>query len=246
MLLIIPALHIREGKCYPKIDYYRDHGLPPCESPIEEPRLLRKENAKALHLFFDGTPAYSKDNLAIIRQIRTCIDLPLGVTIDSGVSTEELQQLSSSGIYRVFLKCSGDEPLLQNALQIFTAQRLCPHISMEDSKLPDLPKLKSIGFSRLVIEFDNSDDPVLLSSFVQAASKSNLRLTLISSVLSYAQLMTLDGLTPTVDSLILNDTLEHDPFPCQAIWRTAEERAFLSVGKEANLWKNPLEGTVHR
>jgi phosphoribosylformimino-5-aminoimidazole carboxamide ribotide isomerase len=245
MLLIIPAIHIRDGKCYPKIDYYRDHHLPPCEAPSEEPRLLRKENAKALHLFFDSESPVSERNLAIIKQIRTCVDLPLGLTLQSLTNLNELETLTSIGVYRIFLKNYDNDLLLSSCLTTVSAQRISPYIKLDSNEIIDIAKLKSIGFSRVVVDYDPTINPDAFQKLKSQIEDNKMRLTLVSSVSSYEGLMQLDEMSPVVDSVVLNDTLEHDPFPCQGIWRLAEERAFLSVGKEANLWKNPLEGTVH-
>ncbi len=241
MLLIIPSIHIRSGKCLPPVDYFSEHHLPEYDHLPERTRILRMENAKAIHLFFEDTAPYSDKGIAIIKQIRTAIDIPLGISLDHFDSHQDIQRLFDNGIYRITISCQTPEETIKELIKTFTAQRFSFLIPNKDNILEDALAIKLLGGCRIKHQLNNLDDLDEIRAISEELLKKGLRLTLISRVSNYTELMLLQDLSPVVDSIILDDTLEHDVFPCQKIWRLAEERAFNSKGIESNLWKNPLE-----
>ncbi len=243
MLLIIPSIHIKNGKCFPKVDYFSSHHLPEYDEPWQRARLLRVENAKALHLFFENEAPYSEENLVTIRQIRKAIDLPIGISVTSNPTIEQLKILFDNGIYRISLKNTVDFDTIKAFIREFTPQRLSFYFNLNND-LSVLTQLKSLSVCRLMIEAP-SDEYSKLSSITNQAASLGLRLSLISRVPNYKTLMELQALSPAIDSIILDDSLEHDSFPCETLWRRSEERAFSEKGIESNCWKNPLE-TTHK
>ncbi len=241
MLLIIPSIHIRSGKCLPPVDYFSEHHLPEYDHLPERTRILRMENAKALHLFFEDTAPYSDEGIAIIQQIRTAIDIPLGISLDHFDSHQEIQRLFDNGIYRITVSAKTPKATISELIKTFTAQRFSFLIHHKNNILEDALAIKLLGGCRLKYYLENLEDLSEIRAVCEELLKNGLRLTLISRVFNYSELMLLQDLSPVVDSIILDDTLEHDRFPCQNIWRLAEERAFNSKGIESNLWKNPLE-----
>lgn len=228
----------------PALEYNDSHHLPRYQAPSERTRLLRMENAKSIHLFFDVAEAYSDENLELIRQIRTAVDLPLGLTLPSMPSVEQLQKLFANGIYRIAFRSYDDLSLLKEVTASFPSQQLAYYFQLGPSTADTLAMLKSLRACRVVVDPESLDDDTLLA-LEQAVSPHKLRLSCISRVLAYKDFDRIRALAPSLDSIILDGVLEHDSFPCQKLWRIDEERAFNAAGGEANLWRNPLEGIPH-
>jgi hypothetical protein len=244
MLLIIPSIHIRGGKCSPSLDYNDSHHLPGYEAPSERTRLLRMENAKSIHLFFDVSEAYTDENLELIRQIRTAVDLPLGLTLPSMPSVENIKKLFSNGIYRISFRSYENSVLLQEVMAAFPSQQLAFYFEENGQASEILHKLKSLGACRVFIDPTSLNDETA-ASLEALVAPHKLRLSAITRVLQYEDFSRIRSIAPSLDSLILDGVLEHDSFPCQKLWRIDEERAYNARGGEANLWRNPLEGTPH-
>ena len=243
MLLIIPSIHIKNGKCFPKVDYFDSHHLPNYDEPWQRARLLRIENAKALHLFFESNEPYSTENIEVIQQVRKAIDLPLGITVNTHATIEQVRTLFDNGVYRVVLKDTTNFETIKAFIKEFTAQRLAFYFNLNND-LSVLPQLKSLSVCRLVLEAPSSAI-AQIKAIADQSTAVGLRLSLITRVPDYKRLIELQELSPAIDSIILDDSLEHDAFPCEALWRRSEERAFSEKGIESNCWKNPLE-TTHK
>src|SRR5579864_3477750 len=105
MLLIIPSITIKNGLCAGAITYPQPvRNALQFEKPVERARLLRKENAKALHLIFKDEDAWNPETLSLIEQIRQSVDIPILVSLSTiPEDFSQLKQLIQSGIYRLFL-----------------------------------------------------------------------------------------------------------------------------------------------
>jgi hypothetical protein len=228
----------------PTIEYNDSHHLPGYEAPSERTRLLRMENAKSIHLFFDVSEAFNDENLELIRQIRTSIDLPLGLTLPTMTSVENLKKLFANGIYRISFRSYDDPSLLKEVISSFSNQQLAFYFRLGANTSNILSDLKSLGACRVVAEPDILDDGTL-TQLEAAVVTQKLRLSVVSRVLHYSDFALIKSIAPSLDSVILDGVLEHDSFPCQKLWRIDEERAFIAQGDEANLWRNPLEGVPH-
>ncbi|HYM20271.1 MAG TPA: hypothetical protein VEW28_04610 [Candidatus Kapabacteria bacterium] len=202
------------------------------------------ENAKALHIFFDDSQPQTDFCLSLIRKVRTSIDLPLGLTIDSVLDSTEVKRIFESGVYRINFRNYDNLGTAKSLIEQFTPQQFAFYISNNNNLLENLSKLKSIKACRVICQTD-SLDTVNLKTLQSAVVDFGLRLSLVVRVFSYVDFARLAKEAPNVDSLIFDGVLESDSFPCQQIWRLDEERAFNSFGSEANLWKNPLEGVPH-
>ncbi|MBS1903532.1 MAG: hypothetical protein JSS75_07520 [Bacteroidetes bacterium] len=228
----------------PRIEYYETHRLPGYDAPNERTRLLRMENAKALHLFFDVSEPYTDENLALIRQVRTSVDLPLGITVNTIPSVENLQKLFANGIYRISFRSYSDLNLLQEVTAHYPAQQLAYYYEPDATPTEVLVDLKRLGACRLIIDTPDLSDEILAHA-EETVARLKLRLSVVARVLVYTDFQRIRQIAPSIDSLIFDGILEHDSFPCQKLWRIDEERAFIASGDEANLWRNPLEGVPH-
>ena len=245
MLLVIPAITIRGSVCDEAI-----RALLPFDEgylyPDERAQLLRKENAKALHLVIEGEEEWCEHARSVIRSIKSVVDVPTAVSLHT-LPTEmgPLDDMVAEGIYRIILP--PDTPLekVHELLAHLGPQRIIPSIAADEISGTQFQQFKDAGVQRLaILHADNTSllDWDALKIAAENARTLGLRLTVLFGVRSYAELRRLDELAPAVDSLVLGHALEDDVFPCQKLWRSVEMSYASAVGAEANLWVNPLKG----
>ena len=106
MILIFPAIDIKDGKCVRLVQ-----GEPGTEKiyfddPAKMAILWRGENAKTLHVVdLDGAFEGQLKNLDAIKKIVDAVDIP--VQMGGGIRRyEEIQELFKIGVYRVVLGTS--------------------------------------------------------------------------------------------------------------------------------------------
>jgi len=250
MLLIIPSITIRNGRCIGTIDYSASaEKTSGYEKPEDRARLLRKENAKALHLIFQDQDPWNPETLDLIEHIRQAVDIPILVSLSTiPEDFSKVKQLIQSGIYRLFLPHEADDYFLTHCVADLSRQKVVVSIPIESVSSDLLDRLKRDGLIRICIVLAETERVLPIEKLQQIAVMANgnaMRLSLLSGVYSYKQLIQLAQLEPGFDSVILGSALNNNSFPCQGIWREMEERAFSEKGAEANLWKNPLEHVPH-
>src|SRR2546421_474302 len=105
MLLVIPSVTIKSGTCIGRIDFPVNGSLSPnYEKPEDRVRLLRKENAKAIHLIFENEKEWNPEILEIIKKVREVIDIPIEISLSQvPEDISQVKQILQSGIYRLFL-----------------------------------------------------------------------------------------------------------------------------------------------
>ncbi|MEP7234595.1 MAG: HisA/HisF-related TIM barrel protein [Ignavibacteriota bacterium] len=250
MLLVIPSISIKDGLCTGKIVFPSGRiGDDVYAKPEDRARLLRKENAKALHLILTDDDAWQPRTLTLINGIREAVDIPIQVSLDTIPDDfSKVRQLVQSGIYRLFLPHHTDDFFLSNCIQDFTKQKVVVSIPIEEVTRVLLDRLKNNGLIRVCVTLADTKVKLpfaRLQEIAVMATENNMRLSLLFGVDSYAELIEFARFEPRFDSVILGSALEENSFPCQAIWREMEERAYAESGKEANLWRNPLEHIPH-
>lgn len=258
MVLIIPSIPIVHGVCgaqiallaheahHAELDIYS-------QSPVDRARLLRKENAKMIHLeFLDRTP-WDEVCLGLIREIREAIDIPIGVSLAEPPRTEsECTLLFDAGIHRIFLPPGTPEALFLRYCENFTSRKLISKVDLSFDFETKLPEYRARGVERIGVEISGSDalergtlDWDRLETMTAAAGTAGIRLTALHGVRGYPDLKRIQELGPALDSLILCRALNENRFPCQLIWREVEAVAALEENPASNLWSNPLEGRPH-
>jgi phosphoribosylformimino-5-aminoimidazole carboxamide ribonucleotide (ProFAR) isomerase len=244
MLLVIPAITIRGSLCEEAIGALLpfDEGYLP---PNERAQLLRKENAKALHLVIEGEEEWCDHALAMIRSIKSVVDVPTAVSLHTlPDSMDPLDAMVAEGIYRIVLPPATPKERVTELLEHLSPQRVVPSVPLGQPGQIRFEDYKQIGVQRIALL--HADDTAgldwsELEMLAENARTLGLRLTVVFGIRSYAELRRLDSLAPTVDSLVLGHALEEDVFPCQKLWRSVEVRFGSAVGAEANLWVNPLK-----
>ena len=247
MILVIPAIEIRQSLCAEKIhaldvDYI---------DPASRARLLRKENAKALHLVIDDEDAWCDHALGIVKALREAVDIPTEVSLSHlPENDDDLQKLISYGVYRIILPQETPHEKINSLIAKFNAQRIVPSFNLNEKVLEFLPSLKEMKVQRIALISPDDEhfslDWNALGEIVSAARELKLRLTCLFGVTGYRDLHRLQvEYSPVVDSVVLGSALFHNVFPCQGIWREAERLSIERYGEESNLWRNPLEGVPH-
>jgi phosphoribosylformimino-5-aminoimidazole carboxamide ribotide isomerase len=244
-MLIIPALHISNGRCMrTAIGEAGTEGLYPFD-PVRVARLWRGENAKALHVVaLDLPEAGMKEQSALLKSVVDAVDIP--VQLSGGL--QDFEDITAAfediGVSRVVLPTDvcDDPVLLQSLLERFGPRKIVIHLAFsgaeiishgsgsqhEESVIARASMLKESGVQRVVLadsDQENLQQRTLARFLHSLAERTNLSVTLIGSVQNYADLKLLQNLHPRkIDSIILDEALYSNAFPCQKIWRQAEQQ----------------------
>ncbi|MEN6512303.1 MAG: HisA/HisF-related TIM barrel protein [Chloroherpetonaceae bacterium] len=241
MLLVIPSLDLKNGKSVQRIRsdngnefYYKEL----MDHPIEFCKLLRRENAKTLHINdLDGD--YHSPNRDIILEIVNTLDIPITLSSTSN-NIEDCKYYLEEGIFRVSI-CSyaienpeGAEDLMKQ----FSSTRVIFHCFVQDDSLiiggkkseykyvDFINLIKLIGGKRLIYghtDWMGNTRAVNIDKLKEIATLSQMKISLFDGAPNYKILKDLqDHKYLGVDSVIFSASLYENNFPCQAIWRLAE------------------------
>jgi phosphoribosylformimino-5-aminoimidazole carboxamide ribotide isomerase len=243
MILVIPAIDLRKGKCVRLVQGEAGTEKIYSDDPAKMAVIWRGENFKALHVVdldgaFEGRPM----NLECLKAIVEAVDIP--VEYGGGMRTyEDVKRALDTGVYRVIIGtvAVNDEELLLKLLRDFGPRRIVVGIDMRDgivqvsgwkdstgiSAIELGKKLKSNGVIRVVYT-DISRDGMLRGVNTEAmkefAVATGLRVTASGGVSSYQDLLKLQELEPYgVDSVIVGKALYENRFPCVDLWRMNEK-----------------------
>ncbi len=254
MLLIIPTIPIQHSNCDAEITAAHEGRARDIYSldPVERARLLRKENAKALHIEFRDCEAWEAHSIEVIRQLREAVDIPIEVSLGHmPVSGESLEGLLSAGCNRLFLPLGADLHRFYELYAIY-GRKIVPTLRPADANKSLLEEFQKKHIDRIGIELSQPDvlshdgiDWQHLEHLVVRAKALSIRITALHGVSGYPDLERLQGLGVALDSLVLCRALNENKFPCQMIWRELEEEFALEIHPATNLWSNPLEGVPH-
>ncbi|HZK75985.1 MAG TPA: hypothetical protein VFD13_03670 [Candidatus Kapabacteria bacterium] len=258
MVLIIPSIPIVHGVCgtqialpahevhHAEVDIYS-------QSPVDRARLLRKENAKMLHLEFLDRDPWEESCLDLVREIREAVDIPIGVSLmEPPRAASDCTLLFQVGIHRIFLPLETEESIFLDYCKAFTSRKIIPKFELSFDFETKLPEYRARGVERIGIEISGTDalemgtlDWDRLEKMTAAAGATGIRLTAMHGVRGYPDLKHIQELGSALDSLILCRALNENRFPCQLIWREVEAAAALEENPASNLWINPLAGRPH-
>ena len=101
MILIIPAVEIRAGRCVRTAQGLEGFGY--SDDPVEMARLWRTENAKSLHVTdLDGAREGRLVNVETVKQMVQTVDIP--IELGGGVRAfEDARWAFETGVYRVLV-----------------------------------------------------------------------------------------------------------------------------------------------
>lgn len=243
MLLILPAIDIKEGRCVRLVQGELGTEKIYSDDPVQMAILWRGENAKTLHIVdLDGAFDGKMKNLDVLRRMMKAVDIP--IQIGGGIRTyEQVKQLFEIGVYRVVLGTSAiDDPeLVARCVKDFGARKIVVGIDAmngvvmtkgwtENTGIEAVSlalNMKSLGVCRIVYT-DIARDGMLsgpnFEAIQQIAVKTGLRVTASGGVSGYKDLITLQELEKFgVDSVIIGKALYENKFSCQALWRENEK-----------------------
>ncbi|MSP64189.1 MAG: hypothetical protein EXR24_01005 [Ignavibacteria bacterium] len=247
MILIIPAIEIKNKICVKDITPLSQEGREYSDDPIEMAVLWRGENAKSLHITdSDGYCDGEYPNGEVIKKIVEKLDIPIEIG-GSIESIEHIEYLFSLGVYRVVLsaKVSLDFNFVQHASSRFSYSKIVPHLlavsgilQNGEEVIPYAKRLHYHGVKRIIYSDveTSSEIPTPRFDFVkQLALDTDLKITIMGGVSSYQQLKLIQEYESLgVDSLIIGKALYENAFPCQELWRI-NERSLKDLGPTRRL-----------
>jgi phosphoribosylformimino-5-aminoimidazole carboxamide ribotide isomerase len=249
MLLLIPSIEIRNGKCVRRA--MGMGGSPSTDDPVEMAKMWRKENAKALHVTdIDGAIGGRLVNFDAITRMVKSVDIP--VSVGGGMRTlDEVKKALEGGVYRVVIGTmlieNPDEA--KRIIDTFGPSKVILGIDAQDgivqtkgwnassglTAMTVALNAKQIGFRRIVyhdiLEEGARREPNL-SALRGLAEKTGMRVTASGGVSDLQDLLRLQELEPYgVDSVIIGRALYENSFACQGIWRFCEAGNFPYTAK---------------
>lgn len=249
MLLVIPAVEIRGGKCVQMVQ--GAEGFVYSDDPVEMAKLWRKENAKSIHVTdVDGAEAGHLVNAAVIERMVKTVDIP--VELGGGIRTfADVQRAFSIGTYRVVIGTMLIERPddAKKAIEAYGPNKVVLGIDVENNMVKtrgwkDTSGLtpisvalnaKALGFRRIVYTDILRDGTMRGPNFAAIkllAEKSGMKITASGGVGTLDDLLKLQELEPFgVDSVVIGRALYENKFSCQGIWRLCEAGDFPYTAK---------------
>lgn len=240
MLLIIPAIEIKAGKCVQMVQGIQ--GFVYTDDPIEMAKLWRKENAKSLHVTdVDGAFEGRVVNFDVIERMAKTVDIP--IELGGGLRTfDEVKRAFDAGMYRVIISTlvieNPDEA--KRILDAYGPSKVVLGLDakngfvrmrgwQEDTGLTAVSialNAKSLGFKRIVytdILLDGMMRGPNFDAIRSLAETTGLRITASGGISSLDDLLKLQELEPLgVDSVVIGRALYENKFACQELWRLCE------------------------
>ena len=240
-MLVIPAMHIRGGCCTrTAVGEPGTEGQYP-DTPVELARLWRGENAKALHVgCFEFDMRADGAQARQLREVVQAVDIAIQLAAPFE-STEAVRvALEEIGVYRVVLDAARFSPggELNELIDRFGPRRIVVGIDVpsvesgpRDAAVEAADRaraLEAAGVKRVFVNpprrTENLGAPPT-EFLLCLAETTNLSITLNGSVRNYRDLKLIQSLSPRkIDSVVLDEVLYTNVFPCQRIWRLAEQQ----------------------
>ena len=243
MILILPAIDIKDGKCVRLVQGEPGTEKIYSDDPAKMAILWRGENAKTLHVVdLDGAFEGQLKNLGAIKKIVDAVDIP--VQLGGGIRTyEEIQELFNIGVYRVVLGTAAieDPELIRRVIKDFGIRKAAVGIDAKngvvmtqgwqhDSGVDAISlalKMKDLGVCRIVYTDIMRDGMMTGPNFdtiKEMAVRTGLKITASGGVSGFRDLIRMQELEKFgVDSVIVGKALYENKFPCQALWRLNEK-----------------------
>lgn len=239
MLLIIPAIEIKNGTCAKMV-----HGMSgevfASNDPVEMAKLWRKENAKSLHVTDLDAVDGALPNIDIIQKMVGAVDIPIEF---GGIlySPEMLEKIFSAGMYRaaIGMPMIQQEHAVRNILQKFGISKIMlgmiarngiVHLPGKEATTTSAIELafkaKKMGIRRIMYtDILRPPNPHVanIDAIRLLAEKSGMRITVSGGINGLEDLLKLQELEPLgVDSVVIGKAFYENKFACQGIWRVCE------------------------
>jgi phosphoribosylformimino-5-aminoimidazole carboxamide ribotide isomerase len=249
MLLVIPAIEIRGGKCVQMVQGTEGYVYP--DDPVEMAKLWRKENTKSIHVTdVDGAEQGHLVNTSVIERMIRTVDIP--IELGGGIRTfEDVRNAFAIGAYRVVIGTMLVERPddAKKAIDTYGANKIVLGIDVENgivktrgwketsglTPISAALNARALGFRRIVytdILLDGTMRGPNFAAIQQLAEKTGLKITASGGVASLNDLLKLQELEPLgVDSVVIGRALYENKFSCQGIWRLCEAGEFPYTAK---------------
>ena len=239
MILVIPAIDLRGGRCvrlyqgeYEKEKVYFD-------DPVKMAKLWRIQNTKVLHLVdLDAAKGGDVHNREVIHTI--CQELDIPVQIGGGIRTlEDVDRGLAAGAYRVIIGTAAvsDPELVSKAIEKHGSSRIVVGIDARDGEVRVQGWTKGSGLDavefaldmekrgcRRIVYTDISRDGTMEGPNCEAykemgSALTRAKITASGGIGNHHHLIALNDLTEyRVDSVIVGRALYENTFPCQQFW----------------------------
>jgi phosphoribosylformimino-5-aminoimidazole carboxamide ribotide isomerase len=240
MLLLIPAMDIKDGRCVQMVQGVEGYRY--SDDPVEMARLWRKENAKALHVTdIDGAVQGHIVNVDLIKRLVATVDIP--IVLGGGLRTfDAVQKAFDIGIYRVIIRTmvveNPDEA--KRVIDTFGASKVVLGIDAMDgivavrgwaetsglTALTVALNAKALGFRRVMytdLRLDGTFRGVNLKILRELGEMTGMRITASGGISGLDDLLKIQELEKYgVDSVIVGRALYENKFSCQGLWRRCE------------------------
>ena len=249
MLLLIPSIEIKSGRCAQMVSGLDDPTL--SGDPIEMAKLWRKENAKSLHVTdIDGLHEGHLMNKEVVRRMIETVDIPIELA-GGIISYADVEAAFDLGVYRVVVGAM----LFENpddakrAVDKYGSSKVVLGLYAEDgivklrggtessgvTAISAALNAQALGFRRIVykdIKADATARGPNYEAIRQLADKTGLRVTVSGSVTGLDDLLKLQELEPHgIDSVVVGRALYSNKFACQGLWRLCEAGDFPYTAK---------------
>jgi len=240
MLLVIPSIEIKDGRCVRSI--HSPQSQPYSCDPVEMATLWRKENAKTLHVTDrDGTIQGRPVNFDVILRMVKKVDIPIEVG-GGYCSYADIERALTNGIYRVVIGTllveTPDD--VRRAVDKFGASKIvigvdmwhyrCTFSDSGDSAIESVisfvGQASQVGVRRMLytdlLETVTGYQP-RFEIIKKIASTINMKMTVSGGISGLGDLQRLQEFEPLgVDSVIIGRALYENKFSCQGLWRLCE------------------------
>lgn len=240
MILVVPALRIKSGKCVFRMKYM--DGTLCSDDPIEVAKIWRRENAKSLHITdVDGIETGKLKNIDIVKEIVNTLDIP--IELGGGIkSMEQADKAFNAGVHRILIgSLFLEKPTVAvKILKKYGSNSVAIGMSIENNKMisnvtfnnNDIRKESAIqnarylGFTRMIYRDVLKDNDKVKPNFdgiKEFAQHSGMKITYTGGINNVEDLLKIQEMKSYgIDSVIIGKALYENKFPCQNIWRICE------------------------
>ncbi len=245
MVLVIPSLNMRDGKCslfikseVNTLNLYKQLS----DNPLKLCQLWRRENAKTIHITdYDSNETIRYSNMDAMIFLASELDIPFQVLANFR-SIDECKYLLDNGILRICFgefACAYPEDV-KELLELYSDRRICGFIDSENFRIKfsqiknvmyyeEMIKfLTDLGIKRIIFKEQSwIDNPgtVDFKLLSEISKKFNIKITLFESIYNIEQLRELNNFSIYgIDSWIAGPALYDNNFHCQELWRRIEQK----------------------
>lgn len=242
MILVIPAIDLRGGRCVRLYQGSYERETVYFDDPVKMAKLWRVQNARVLHLV-DLDAARGDDdqhvhNRDVIKRI--CSELDIPIQLGGGIrSLDDIEAALDWGVYRVIIGTAAvrDPALIAEAVERFGCSRVVVGIDAKDGEVRVKGWTEGSGLDavdlaldmeqrgiRRIVYTDISRDGTMQGPNVDAYRTlgehlTKTRITASGGVGGYKDLLHIKDLKPYgIDSVIIGRALYENKFPCQQFW----------------------------